>query len=92
MSVMENVKTRTGMIADGSEGRLSKSIQEVTAKMPSDSFLWLAGGSIVASLTLRVLGRNSDANFVGEWAPTFLILGLYNKLVKQLGHDKYDHG
>ena len=25
--------------------------------------------------------------FVGQWAPTFLILGLYNKLVKQLGSD-----
>jgi hypothetical protein len=25
--------------------------------------------------------------FVGQWAPTVLILGLYNKLVKQLGSD-----
>ena len=25
--------------------------------------------------------------FVGQWAPTFLILGLYNKLVKLLGSD-----
>lgn len=90
MSVAENIKTMTGMSADHSEGRLAKSIEEVTAKLPSDTFLWLAGGSIAASLTLRIMGRNSDANFVGEWAPTFLILGLYNKLVKQLGHDKYD--
>jgi hypothetical protein len=28
--------------------------------------------------------------FVGQWAPTLLILGLYNKLVKQLGSDATD--
>ena len=28
------------------------------------------------------------SNFVGQWAPTLLILGLYNKLVKQLGSDR----
>ena len=26
--------------------------------------------------------------FGGQWAPTFLILGVYNKLVKQLGSDR----
>ena len=28
--------------------------------------------------------------FVGQWAPTLLILGLYNKLVKQHGSDFTD--
>jgi hypothetical protein len=28
---------------------------------------------------------------VGQWAPTFLILGVYNKLVKQLGSDSRDN-
>jgi hypothetical protein len=36
------------------------------------------------------MGRDTDALFVGQWAPTILIMGTYNKLVKQLGHDKYD--
>jgi hypothetical protein len=27
--------------------------------------------------------------FVGQWAPAFLILGVYNKLVKQHGSDAY---
>ena len=31
------------------------------------------------------MGRDKDALFVGQWAAMFLILGLYNKLVKQLG-------
>lgn len=71
------------------EGGFARPIEQYTARLPSDTFLWLAGGSILASLTLKLLGRSHDAQFVGQWAPTFLILGLYNKLVKQLGHDKY---
>ena len=62
-------------------------IERQTAKLPSDLFLYAAAGSIVASLTLKSMGRNKDALFVGQWAPTLLILGLYNKLVKMFGTD-----
>jgi hypothetical protein len=34
------------------------------------------------------MDRKHDALFVGQWAPTFLILGLYNKLVKVAGSDR----
>lgn len=70
------------------EGALAKAIEEQTAKLPSDTFLWLALGSIVASATFKIAGKSHEALFVGQWAPTFLILGLYNKLVKQLGSDR----
>ncbi|MBA3883469.1 MAG: hypothetical protein H0X73_12375 [Chthoniobacterales bacterium] len=73
------------------EGFLAKSIEEQTAKLPSDTFLWLALGSIATSLTLKVSGRDKDALFVGQWAPTFLLLGVYNKLVKQLGSDQTEN-
>jgi hypothetical protein len=69
------------------EGVVARTIEQQTAKLPSDTFLWLAGGSIVGSLTLKMMGRDHDALFVGQWAPTFLILGLYNKLVKLMGSD-----
>ena len=69
------------------EGVVARTIEQQTAKLPSDTFLWLAGGSIAGSLTLKLMGRDKDANFVGQWAPTFLILGLYNKLVKLAGSD-----
>lgn len=92
MSVMDNVKDIGGMAVDHSEGGLAKPIENLTAWLPSDTFLWLAGGSIAASLGLKIMGRDRDANFVGQWAPTLLILGLYNKIVKELGHDKYDRG
>jgi len=69
------------------EGPVARAIEQQTAKLPSDTFLWMAGGSIAASLTLKLMGRHHDALFVGQWAPTFLILGLYNKLVKLAGSD-----
>ncbi len=73
--------------AGHTEGRLATMIENQTAKLPSDTFLWAAGASIVGSLVLNILDRKEQANFVGQWAPTLLILGLYNKLVKLHGHD-----
>ena len=70
------------------EGSVAKAIEQQTAKLPSDWFLWAALGSIATSLTLHVSGNRHASTVVGQWAPTFLILGLYNKLVKQLGSDR----
>ncbi len=72
------------------EGTVAKSIEEQTAKLPSDVFLWAALGSIAASASFHLFGNRSASVFVGQWAPTFLILGLYNKLVKQNGSDFTD--
>ena len=78
---------RTFTPPEHSEGPVAKAIEEQTAKLPSDTFLWLAGASIAGSLTLKLMGKDHQALFVGQWAPTFLILGLYNKLVKVAGSD-----
>jgi hypothetical protein len=72
-----------------SEGPVARAIEEQTAKLPSDAFLWAAGASIATSLILKILNRHHEALFVGQWAPTILILGLYNKLVKQHGSDQF---
>jgi hypothetical protein len=72
------------------EGSIARAIEQQTAKLPSDAFLWAAGASIATSLILKLLGRHHEALFVGQWAPTILILGLYNKLVKQHGSDQFD--
>jgi hypothetical protein len=71
-----------------SEGLLAKAIEDQTAKLPSDTFLWLAIGSMVASATFKLAGKSNEAVFVGQWAPAFLLFGIYNKLVKQLGSDR----
>ncbi len=69
------------------EGAVARRIEEQTVRIPSDAFLWAAGGSIAASLLLQMSGAKEKSLFVGQWAPTFLILGLYNKLVKLHGSD-----
>jgi hypothetical protein len=72
------------------EGTVARAIETQTAKVPSDAFLWAAIGSMAASATLHLMGNKETSVFVGQWAPSFLILGLYNKLVKQLGSDSLD--
>jgi hypothetical protein len=76
--------------SEHTEGSVAKSIEQQTAKLPSDLFLWAAIGSIATSATLHLTGKKNGSVFVGQWAPTLLILGLYNKLVKQLGSDPTD--
>ena len=70
------------------EGEVAKAIEEQTAKLPSDIFLWAALGSMGVSLTLKLMGNKHNALFIGQWAAPFLLLGVYNKLVKLEGHDK----
>jgi hypothetical protein len=73
------------------EGRVAKTIEEQTAKLPSDTFLWVAVGAMSLSATLQLMGNRHASLFVGQWAPTLLIFGLYNKLVKQLGSDRTEN-
>ena len=73
-----------------SEGTVAQAIEAQTAKVPSDIFLWAALGSMAISATLKIMRKNHTALFVGQWAAPFLLLGLYNKLVKLEGHDGED--
>ena len=72
------------------EGPVAKAIENQTSKLPSDLFLWSALGSMGISLALKIMGKKHEALFVGQWAAPFLILGLYNKIVKVEGHDQED--
>ena len=67
------------------EGKTTRAIEQVTARAPSQMWLWLAGASIVGSAALFLTGRREVGTFVGLWPLTFLVMGNYNKLVKQLG-------
>jgi hypothetical protein len=44
------------------------------------------------SLFFQVAGQGKWGNFIAQWVPTWLIIGLYNKLVKVEGHDQIDRG
>lgn len=70
------------------EGGTARAIEEQTAKLPSDTFLWAAGAAMLASLTLKVIGKSHTALFIGQWAAPLLLFGIYDKIVKVAGHDK----
>ena len=74
--------------ASQTEGPVARAIEEQTAKLPSDTFLWLAVGSMAVSMAMQLAGKKHGSLFIGQWAPSFLLFGVYNKLVKQLGSDR----
>ena len=82
--------TLTDTKNDHREGVVARTIEAQTAKLPSDTFLWASLGAIATSLVLQTLGKKAESLFIGQWAPTFLILGLYNKIVKELGSDAHE--
>lgn len=69
------------------EGKMTTAIESQTSKIPSGVYLTVALASMAASLTLKIFRQKNTALFVGQWAAPFLIMGLYNKLVKTQGHD-----
>ena len=87
MNTIESQTANKSTIHKYPESKSATAIERQTAQLPSDVFLYAAGGAIAASLTLKLMGRDRDAMFVGQWAPTLLLLGLYNKLVKLFGTD-----
>lgn len=74
-------------MADHSEGMVAETIEQQTAKLPSDIFLWSSLASMGVSLALKCMKKDHHALFVGQWAAPFLLLGIYNKIVKTLGSD-----
>jgi hypothetical protein len=69
------------------EGEITKLLEQYTSQFPSGFYLSLALGSMALSLYLRMRKREHDALFVGQWAPAFLLIGMYNKMVKLQGSD-----
>ncbi len=72
---------------EAQEDQITAAIEKYTSQVPSSAYLGLAMASIAASLTFKVAGKDHAALFVGQWAAPFLLLGIYNKLVKQHGSD-----
>src|SRR5438045_9663472 len=72
------------------EGKVAETLEEYTGRIPSDVYLCAAMGTIALSLGLFFTRNKHASIFFGQWAPSLLIIGLYNKLVKVEGHDEED--
>ena len=73
----------------GAEDRITGAIESQTSRIPSWGYLAAAFGSIAASAILKMVGKHDWALFVGQWPVAFMVMGVYNKIVKQHGSDSY---
>jgi hypothetical protein len=81
--------TYTGQPAK-TEDQFTKTVEDYTAEIPSSAYLGIALGAMGLSLVCQAMGQGKWGNFIAQWVPTWLIIGVYNKLVKLEGHDQRD--
>ena len=81
---MTDYRIRAG---ERSEDQVTALIESYSAQVPSSFYLGAALASMAGSLILKAQGKDQTALFIGQWAAPFLLLGIYNKLVKQHGSD-----
>ena len=93
---MEDLESRAREISANAprprEDEVTKSIERYTAAIPSSAFLAVGVAAMALSLGAQLAGGGKWGNFIAQWVPTWLIIGLYNKMVKLEGHDKADRG
>ena len=81
---MDDYRVRAGEIK---EDQVTSLLESYSAQLPSSFFLVAAGASIVGSVIAKLQRNNHNALFIGQWVAPFLLLGIYNKMVKQHGSD-----
>jgi hypothetical protein len=69
------------------EDQITASIEKQTSQIPSSACLAAAVCAMAVSAAFHFAKKEHPAIFVGQWAAPFLLLGIYNKLVKQHGSD-----
>jgi hypothetical protein len=73
------------------EGAFTGAIESQTSRIPSSGYLAAAFSAIATSAILKLVGKDDWALFVGQWPAAFMLMGVYNKMVKQHGSDAYSH-
>lgn len=69
------------------EDQVTSYLEKQSAQAPSSAWLAASVGSMIASLAFKAAGKDHAALFVGQWAAPFLLIGIYNKMVKLHGSD-----
>jgi hypothetical protein len=81
---MTDYRVKAGEI---SEDQITSMLESQSARVPTSFFLGASLASMATSLILKAQGKDNMALFIGQWAAPFLLLGIYNKMVKQHGSD-----
>lgn len=69
------------------EDQITAAMEKCTAQVPSSFYLGLALASMGVSLGFSLAKKPQTALFIGQWAAPFLLIGVYNKIVKLHGSD-----
>lgn len=62
---------------DTREGALT-----LTGAVPEEVWYWAAISAIGLSAVLKLNNKDDAAIFVGQWPPTFLLFGLFSRLLR----------
>lgn len=77
----DSLLTESGR-AGRKEGSSNKRIEKAASGLPSSLFL-VAAGLVALSLGVATARKKKSwVNFVGQWVPTILLLGIYDKMVR----------
>lgn len=64
-------------------------VERFTDAIPEETWYWAAMATIGISAFLKLSNKDHWALFVGQWPPTFLLFGLFSRLLKP--GDKHRH-
>lgn len=54
----------------------------ITDDVPQEAWYWMALASIGVSAYFKIVKKDDLALFVGQWPPTFLLFGLFQRLLR----------
>ncbi len=81
---MASVKTGPEAAAD-----VQTQFFRITDQVPQETWYWAAVLSIAASAVLFVMGKRDWSLFVGQWPPTFMLFGIFHKVVHPSRTSRY---
>ena len=67
--------------------QINRVAEKASSKTPTLLFTYAALASIAVSAYMQIRGKRDWSLFVGQWVPSFLLFGLYNKILKTQGAD-----
>jgi hypothetical protein len=82
--VLRDVEHMEGSVTDAPQpaAEAQQTFFRFTDNIPEEAWYWAAIGSIGISALLKLAEKDDWAIFVGQWPPTFLLFGLYHRLVR----------
>jgi hypothetical protein len=78
----EQLKEELKNPALGRTERVNRFTETLASRTPTLLFLFGAIIAVIVSASLQLRGRRHASLFIGQWAPSLLLFGLYNKLSK----------